>query len=206
MPSNNGSSKKGYKLKKLTKLLIASSLLVNISVHANQVTDKKFVAQVNLGGAYTSVNDYSGMGYKASAKILFPMSVDGIDFYGKISEQASYDEKQGNDFYFDETEVTLGIAYNVSNEHSVFLEGGDIKQSLDQNAQGVWKDYASVARFGTKIKKDNYNFQLALEYRDGMESDLGYSYTIDLFENRMSFSYTDVGDYESIGLSVQAHF
>ena len=193
-------------MNKLTKLLIASSLLVNLSAYANQLTEKKFIAQVNLGAAYTSVNDYSGMGYKASAEFLFPMSADVIDFYGKISQQASYDEKQGNDFYFDETEVTLGIAYNVSNEHSVFLEGGDINQSLDQNDQGVWRDYVSVARFGTKIKKGKYNFKLALEYRDGMESDLGYSYTIAFFENRMSFSYTDVGDYESIGLSVQAHF
>ena len=139
MPSNNGSSKKGYKLKKLTKLLIASSLLVNISVHANQVTDKKFVAQVNLGGAYTSVNDYSGMGYKASAKILFPMSVDGIDFYGKISQQASYDEKQGNDFYFDESELTLGITYNINNEHSVFLEGAILSKAWIKMLKGFGK-------------------------------------------------------------------
>lgn len=193
-------------MKTITKLAITSSLLVNISVYANQVAEEKFVAQINLGGAYTSVNDYSGMGYKASAEVLFPTDMGSIDFYGKISQQSTYDEKQGNDFYFDESELTLGIAYNVSNEHSVFLEGGDIKQSFDQNEQGIWKDYISVIRLGTKKKQGSYNFQIALEQRNGMESDLGYSYSVTFFEERMRFSYTDVGDYESIGFSFQAHF
>jgi len=40
--------------------------------HANEPADKTSSVQVNLGGVYTNLNDYSGAGVKASAKLTFP--------------------------------------------------------------------------------------------------------------------------------------
>jgi hypothetical protein len=193
-------------MKNITKLLIATPFLISSSVYANQPEKNKLVAQVNLGAVYTSVNNYSGTGYKASALINLPMIISGSDFYGKLSYQTSHDEKNGSDFYFEESELTLGIAYNISDKQRVFLEGGDIKQSFDQNEQGVWKDYGYVIRLGTQIQKEGLNFQIALEQRDGVESDLGYNYSFAFFKNKMRISYTDVGDYQSLGLSFQTNF
>ncbi len=192
-------------MKNITKLLIAGSFLISSSVYANQEEENKVVTQVNLGAVHTSVNDYSGEGYKASAQLLFPLSTKA-DFYGKLSYQTSFNEKHGNNFYFDESELMLGIAYNINDKQSVFFEGGDIKQSFDQNEHGLWKDYVYVTRLGTKIQQDKFNFQFALEQREGMTSDLGYSSSIAFFKNRILISYTDVGAYQSLGLSFQTKF
>ncbi|NQZ20747.1 MAG: hypothetical protein HRT53_01725 [Colwellia sp.] len=191
-------------MKNITKSIIFSTLLCSSSVYANQET--ALAAQVNLGAVHTSLNDYSGTGFKASAKIQFPLKHKSVNFYGKLSYQTTRDEKQNNDFYFDETELTLGIAYHINNEHLIFLEGGDIKQSFDNNSQGVWKDYLYVTRLGTQLQQNNFNIKVALEHRDGMNSATGYNTTIGFFENSMRISYTDVGDYQSIGLSFQANF
>lgn len=191
-------------MKNITKSLIFSSLLISSSVYANQET--AFTAQVNLGAVHTSLNDYSGTGFKASAKIQFPLKHDSMNFYGKLSYQTTRDEKQNNDFYFDETELTLGIAYHINNDHQIFLEGGDIKQSFDNNSQGLWKDYVYVTRLGTQLQRDKYTIKVALEQRDGMNSASGYHASLVFFENKMRISYTDVGDYQSIGLSFHKNF
>ena len=191
-------------MKNITKYLILSSLLISSSVYANQETTLN--AQVNLGAVHTSLNDYSGTGFKASAKIQFPLKHDSMNFYGKLSYQTTRDEKQNNDFYFDETELTLGIAYHINNDHQIFLEGGDIKQSFDNNSQGLWKDYVYVTRLGTQLQRDKYTIKVALEQRDGMNSASGYNTSLVFFENKMRISYTDVGDYQSIGLSFHTNF
>jgi len=193
-------------MKNMIKSLVVSSLLINFSAYANQVEDKKVNAQINLGGAYTNLNDFNGTGYKVSAKVNFPLESNAFDFYGKISHQVSHEEKQSKTFYFDESELILGITYVVSNEHLVFLEGGDIKQTFAQGEQGQWKDYFYVTRLGTQIQQGSYNVQVALEQRSGINSATGYSSAIGLFNNSMRISYTDVGDYQSLGLSFQSNF
>jgi len=193
-------------MKNIVKLLVSSTFLISFSGHATQTTAENIVAQINLGAVYTNVNDYKGSGFKASAKINFPMGNDDLNFYGKLSQQTSHDEKQSNNFYFDESELSLGISYNITHEHRVFLEGGNIKQNFEQNEQGLWKDYLSVIRIGTQIQQDNFNIQVALEQRDGIKSDTGYNTCVTFFENRIRISYTDVGNYQSLGLSFQASF
>jgi len=191
-------------MKNITKSIIFSSLFISSSAFAHQ--EETLTAQVNLGAVHTSLNDYSGTGFKASAKVQFPLKNNSINFYGKLSHQSTRDEKHNNDFYFDETELTLGIAYHINNEHLIFLEGGDIKQSFDNNSQGLWKDYLYVTRLGTQLQQDKYTIKVALEQRDGMNSASGYNTSLVFFENKMRISYTDVGDYQSIGLSFQTNF
>jgi hypothetical protein len=199
-------------MKNFTKLLIISSLLINTSAYADQANKSMLKAQVNLGSVYTRLNNYNGVGYKVSAQVAFPLSQDNslskskLDFYGKVSHQSSKNKKQGNNFYFDENELSLGINYNINNKHRVFLEGGDIQQTFVQNEKGLWKDYFYVARLGTQIKQDDYNFQFAIVHRNGIDSATGYSSNIGFFNNAIHISYTDVGKYKSLGFSFQANF
>jgi len=192
-------------MKNTTKLLITTSLLISSMAHANEPADKTSSVQVNLGGVYTNFNDFSGAGIKASAKLTFPRT-DTFNFYGKVSTQQSHDKKQGTDYYLDENELALGLEYSINSNHSIFLEGADIKQTFDQSDKSVWKDYFSVVRLGTQLQQENYNVEFALEKRDGRNSDFGYSTSIAFFDNTLRMSYTDVGEYESIGFSFQTKF
>jgi len=127
--------------------------------HANEPADKNSSVQVNLGGVYTDLNDFSGAGIKASAKLIFPRT-DTFNFYGKVSTQQSHDKKQGTDYYLDESELALGLEYFINSNHSIFLEGADVKQTFDQSDKSVWKDYFNVIRLGTQLQQENYNTNL----------------------------------------------
>lgn len=107
-------------MKNITKLLIVGSLFISTSVYAKQTEENKLVSQANFGGVYTSMNNYSGVGYKAAVHINLPIDINAINFYGKLSYQTSHDERKDVVLYFDETELALGVAYNVNSEHRVF--------------------------------------------------------------------------------------
>jgi hypothetical protein len=193
-------------MKTITPLLITASLLISSIASANQSASTQDNVQVNLGGVYTHLNDMNLEGIKAAAKINFPHISDSLNFYGKVSYQSSHDDKQGENFYFDENELALGIQYHISNDHTVFLEGGDIKQTFEQDDKSLWKDYFNVVRLGTQLQQDNYNIQFSLEQRGGIHDAFGYSTSMTFFNNSMRISYTDVGKYESIGFSFQSKF
>jgi hypothetical protein len=193
-------------MKTITTLLFTTSLLISSAASANQSASIQDNVQINLGGVYTHLHDMNLEGFKAAAKINFPHTSDSLGFYGKVSYQSSHDNKQGKNFYFDENELVLGIQYHISNDHSVFFEGGDIKQNFEQGNNSEWKDYFSVARLGTQLQQSNYNIQFALEQRGGINDAFGYSTSIAFFDSSMRISYTDVGRYESIGFSFQSKF
>ena len=73
-------------MKNITKLLIVGSLFISTSVYAKQTEENKLVSQANFGGVYTSMNNYSGGGYKAAVQINLLIDINAINFYGKLWE------------------------------------------------------------------------------------------------------------------------
>ena len=187
--------------------MVAGLVLLSTAVVAEEQKAQKeqaFDAQVNLGGAYTSIGDYNGEGYQASALINYPLVIEELSFYGRISVQSTHDENDGVKQYLDENELIFGLMYQVNDDISLFIEDGDLKQSFETGNELKWKTYMNVSRLGAITKMKGFEISANLEQREGEESELGYRTSISYGDFRLS--YTDVGDYQSIGFSFQHRF
>lgn len=187
--------------KTITAALFLSSSIVGAKEMANQ---SPFDVQLNLGGAYTSVNDFDGEGYQASLQVDFPLDITDLQVYGRVKTQSTHDKKANETYYLDENELVLGMRYQVEDNILLFLEGGDLKHSFETDTSLIDKEYLNVSRVGIVSVVDDYRINVALENRDGDKADLGYRTM--LTYGSFSFSYTDVGEYQSFTFSIQHQF
>ena len=192
-------------MKKTTTALSAALLLLSTASSAKEAEkEQSFNLQIGLGGAYTSINEFSGEGFNASATVNFPLKAEELNFYGRGTIQQTHDEKNGMKHYLEETELVLGLSFDVHQDIALFIESGDLKQSFETGNELLWQDHMEIARAGLSTTVNNFDISVNAEYRNGHESDWGYRTTISF--GGIGFDYVDVGDYQSFGFSFQHRF
>lgn len=187
-----------------TTALLCSFLITNTAM-AKEEKDSEFDVQVSLGAVYTDIDQvgYSGEGIGIATKFIFDTKEIPIDIYGKISYQSTKDDGK-EELMLDETELTLGIQYAFTSSLTMFLEEGYIKQNVDNESHGIWRETETATRLGGIYASTNFSLEVAAEYRDEQD-ELGFTSHLFLGES-LHFSYTNVGDYQSIGLNITSKF
>jgi hypothetical protein len=174
--------------------------------------ENKIGIDVGFGGVFTSLDGFNGQGFNLSARVDMPLTIPentwqrGI--YGKLSYQTSYDENKhdNSNNYFNEIELVIGFEGYIDETRKLFLEVGDVKQNFEMDTTKIWQDYGAVYRIGYDTQYEYGTFNIALEHRNGRESDTGYRTTLVSKNDLFSLSYTDVGDYEVIAVNLNVSF
>ncbi len=163
-----------------------------------------------VSGAFTELNDFSGEGFKITSKLyfseFFANSEAPVSLYGQLDYLTSKDEQKSSTLYLEATELVLGINYSLNEDYQLFFEAGDLKQVMEQDNNTLWQDHGSIYRSGFNINHNDINISIALEHRDGIKSDTGYSARYSMFDGTMAIGFTDVGDYKLLEFSVVHRF
>ena len=194
----------------LTGLLYTSNSYAQTGEMENPRNSKNANIIINVGGIYIHQNKFKGEGAMVSAQFemdeIFPNNKWGLKVYSKLTYQSSFDENKSNVSYMDETEVVVGIHSKENKTVNWYFESGDRKQSFEQGSNKLWQNYGYVNRLGVNVSQEIGMFNFALEYRDGIKNEIGYRTSLVSSDKLMSLSYTHVGDYKSIGLTLNTYF
>ncbi len=195
------------------KILMTSlfTSLVALPTYAEQQTEtEKNENFFIVSGAFTELNDFSGQGFKISSRLNFSEFFDNtnapLSLYGQLNYASSQDEQKNSTLYFEEIELVLGINYSLNEDYQLFFEAGDLKQVMEQGNNTLWQDHGSIYRSGFNINHNDFDISIALEHRDGIKSDTGYSARYSMFDGKMAIGFTDVGDYKLLEFSVVHRF
>lgn len=196
--------------KKILMTGLFSSLIALPTFAEQQTETNNKDNYLMVSGAFTELNDFSGEGFKITSRLnfseFFADSEAPVTIYGKFDYFSGEDEQKNSTLYLEETELILGVEYSFDKDHQLFFEAGDLKQVMEQDSNKLWQDYGSIYRAGFALNHQYVDLTIAIEHRDGIKSDTGYSAKYSLFDGKMAIGYTDVGDYESLELSFVHQF
>jgi len=193
----------------LTGLAFSASVSASNTEKNEDLYTQKSKVQFKSGGVITNLGDYQGSGFQLSARVSIPRYFTKrlweVELYSQVTYQTSYDDSQAGVDYFDETELVVGLDKAVTDNINMYLEIGDLIQNFATDNNTIWKNYGSVYRIGFDVAVNSGIINVALEHRESKESDTGYSMSYSVFEH-LELSYTNVGDYDSLGFSFYGEF
>ncbi|WP_448550304.1 hypothetical protein [Thalassotalea fusca] len=193
-------------MKNITTVMTAGLVLLSTATFAQEVEQDTLDVKVALGSVYTELEGFDGEGYRTSATLSYLLPETSAEIYGRASYQASHERSDVGKMYLDEGEYVVGIAIHADTDLSFYVETGDLTQTLERGNEQIANDIINVSRLGaTKIFK-NSQFDLAIEHRNGAETDFGYRMSISPINSGIGISYTDIGGYQSIGINFEHKF
>ena len=194
----------------LTGLLYASNSYAQTGEMVNPVTSESTKISISVGSVFIDHNKFQAQGVHVSARFemddLIPANQWDIKAYSKLSYQSSFDETKSNVNYMDETEVVFGLHTQVNETINWYVESGDRRQSFEQDSLKLSQNYGYIYRLGVNVFQEIGAINVALEHRDGIKSETGYRTKFVSSDKLFSLSYTHVGDYKSVGLTLNTHF
>lgn len=194
----------------LAGLIYTSNSYAQTGEMENPLNSESANVIINVGGIYIHQNEFKGEGAVVSAQFemdeFTPDNKWGLNVYSKLTYQSSFDENKSNVNYMDETEVVIGIHSKKHETVNWYFESGDRRQSFEQGSNKLWQNYGYVNRLGVNVSQEKGSFNFALEHRDGIKNEMGYRTSFVSRGKLISLSYTHVGDYKSIGLTLNTHF
>ncbi|MBU2893708.1 hypothetical protein KO495_10285 [Colwellia sp. D2M02] len=163
--------------------------------------------RAGIKGVFDSSGVVSGIGINYQTKLMqLTRDTEQVNLYGRINYQLNQGEQNKS---LTQSEITMGVNWAYSGRVHYYVESSLMKQQVD-SAEDNYSELFELARIGTR-----YNFyqdnaiNIALEYRDGVDKELGYRIALEAINGQYvssSIGYQSVGDNQVLFLSLQSAF